>query len=238
MRDRAALLVAQTGRGNPVRPVRFAVRAPGRPASRSISDYIGDHVGGCIGRSATAKGRIVPRKRLLDLPATDTVAARPMQLRRACSHPDFDPDHLRRRIARRLLPARLGPLRLQFHQVRRAHHRIERRGEGLHVLHIAKQHPPDIAPGKYAALVRDDAQDLFRALQDDPLIVPGILCGKPPTGCDQPAPRHLRGMNTHMPRRRDLQPAILVRTVIDTHIQPGPRQVLVGDFLPQNPQVP
>ena len=99
------------------------------------------------------------------------------------------------------------------------------------------QSASNIAPVKHALLGRDETEHLIRLLGDQLGVAPACCLVEPSPRYLHPLALHLRGVNAHMLGRLDRKPARQVRAMIDPHIQPGPRQVLVRHALPRLPKV-
>ena len=93
----------------------------------------------------------------------------------------------------------------------------------------------NIATVEHALLVRNDRKDLFRFLADQFGVPSRRLAIQPRPRHLLAAPLHLRRVHAHMFGRLDIQPALLVRAMIDPNVEPRPGEVLVGEMLPRLP---
>ena len=191
--------------------------------------------GGSIA-GAALNGGVLGGYGAIDMPAIDAMIARLVHTLGRRDHAGFDLDHFPRRISRKLDLARslVDAFRLKLDQRRRCHDLRERALELLRVVvDVAMQRPRNIVTVEHALFVRDEGKHLLGLLPDQLGVAPGRVLVQPRPRHVEAAPLHLRGMDTHMLGRRDLKPALKVRTMVDPNIQPGPRQVLVRDHLPR-----
>ena len=98
---------------------------------------------------------------------------------------------------------------------------------------IAMQRARHVAPVEHALFAGNQRQNLFRLLPDQLGVALRRLGVEPRPRHVEAAPLHLRGVHAHMLGRLDLQPALLMRAMVDPHVQPRPRQLRVGGLLPR-----
>ena len=127
---------------------------------------------------------------------------------------------------------------LQLHQGRRGHHLRKGRLEGVRLIDGAMQGTRHVMLAEHALLARDEGQNLLRLLPDQLRIAPRRRLVQPGARHLLAPPFHLRGMHPHVLRRLDLKSAIPVRAMVDPDIQASPRQMLVRNSFPRDPDIP
>ena len=150
--------------------------------------------------------------------------------------PGADAGHLRlhlhrppRRVALRGSRSHVGRDR---HQLRRAHDRLHDRGHRVRVPDRTQHRTFDVTDQEHALAFGNQLQDVLGPVQER-LEVPRPVAGIEIHALDvEAAPRHRRRMNPDRPGRKNRQPAIGVRAVIDPDIVPGQGQGLVGACRP------